>query len=355
MKIGLITFHETTNFGSFLQTYGLYTAIKNLGYDCEIVDYKCESIVKRELPKTKPESYSLKNVALYLILEKKLQKKFASFQNTIHSCMKLSKSYNKYNIEEADEEYDAFVIGSDMLWNLSITGNDMVYFLNFVKDNNKKYAFSTSIGNHWDRKETAVVCPFLQDFRRISLREKDSVDWISGFLEKTIEFVCDPTMLMERSVWEQLINNSVGIHDNYILIYFYDAQMMEDAKNYAARHKCNVLFINYGKHVKGVKNIHPYDISVFLSLIKQAKAVFTASYHGMLFSIYFEVPFYCYMRENGNNVRFHSVFDRLNLWQCYRKDGEIFKEVMIDYGKVSEKVKEWRAESLEILASYWED
>lgn len=24
MKIGLITFHDTTNFGSLLQTYGLY-------------------------------------------------------------------------------------------------------------------------------------------------------------------------------------------------------------------------------------------------------------------------------------------------------------------------------------------
>lgn len=354
MKIGLITFHETTNFGSFLQTYSLYTAINNLGYDCEVVDYKCESIRKRELPKTKPESYSLKNIVLYFILERKLQRKFASFQNTVHKCMKLSKPYYKYNIAEADKEYDAFVVGSDMLWNLSITDHDMVYFLDFVKDKRKKYAFSTSIGNRWNDKEIVAVCPFLQDFRRISLREKDSVNWMSGFLEKKIESVCDPTMLLDKNIWEQLIENKIKNKDNYILIYFYDPQMMKDAKKYAARHKYKILFINYGKPVKGVKNIHPYHISDFLSLIKHAKSVFTASYHGMLFSIYFEVPFYCYMRENGNNVRFYSVFNRLNLWQCYRKSGDAFKETVIDYGKVAEAVKEWRAESLAILENYWE-
>ena len=41
MKIGLLTFHDTNNFGSYLQTYGLYKKIIDLGHECEIVDYKC--------------------------------------------------------------------------------------------------------------------------------------------------------------------------------------------------------------------------------------------------------------------------------------------------------------------------
>ena len=40
-KIGLITFHDTTNFGSFLQTFGLYKAINDMGYTCKVLDYKC--------------------------------------------------------------------------------------------------------------------------------------------------------------------------------------------------------------------------------------------------------------------------------------------------------------------------
>ena len=41
MKIGLITYHHTTNFGSLLQTYGLYKKVKDLGFECEIIDYEC--------------------------------------------------------------------------------------------------------------------------------------------------------------------------------------------------------------------------------------------------------------------------------------------------------------------------
>ena len=52
MKIGIITFHDTTNFGSLLQTYGLYKKISDFGYDCDIINYQCENIVKREIPQS---------------------------------------------------------------------------------------------------------------------------------------------------------------------------------------------------------------------------------------------------------------------------------------------------------------
>ena len=50
MKIGLLTFHDTTNFGSLLQTYGLYYVVKQIGYDCEVIDYRCKKVDDVELP-----------------------------------------------------------------------------------------------------------------------------------------------------------------------------------------------------------------------------------------------------------------------------------------------------------------
>ena len=47
-KIGIITFHRTTNFGSLLQTYGLYKKIELLGETPEIIDYRCDEIESRE-------------------------------------------------------------------------------------------------------------------------------------------------------------------------------------------------------------------------------------------------------------------------------------------------------------------
>lgn len=47
-KVGLLTFHRSTNFGSYLQAYALYHKICYLGCDCEVIDYRCPAIERRE-------------------------------------------------------------------------------------------------------------------------------------------------------------------------------------------------------------------------------------------------------------------------------------------------------------------
>ena len=49
MKIGILTFHDTTNFGSLLQTYGLYKKISDFGYDCDIINQYCVKLIFNRL------------------------------------------------------------------------------------------------------------------------------------------------------------------------------------------------------------------------------------------------------------------------------------------------------------------
>ena len=115
MKIGLLTFHETTNFGSYLQTYGLYSTLHMLGHDCEVIDYKCASIIRRELPQFRPTSFSPHDLGKYLLVDRKIQKKYFAFKKQIDRTMNLSISYDHTTITAAAERYDAFVVGSDIL------------------------------------------------------------------------------------------------------------------------------------------------------------------------------------------------------------------------------------------------
>ena len=39
-RIGIITMHRVFNAGSALQAYALYYTVRQLGYDCEIIDYQ---------------------------------------------------------------------------------------------------------------------------------------------------------------------------------------------------------------------------------------------------------------------------------------------------------------------------
>ena len=43
-KVGIITFHGAKNYGAVLQAYALQRSVEELGNECDIVDYECESI-----------------------------------------------------------------------------------------------------------------------------------------------------------------------------------------------------------------------------------------------------------------------------------------------------------------------
>ena len=98
MKIGLLTFQRTTNFGSFLQMYALYKCVCNLGFDCEVIDYACKTIEERELPVNKPQSMKVKEIIGFLLFEPRIRKKysilFSETKKYINLCLNIV--YYKY-------------------------------------------------------------------------------------------------------------------------------------------------------------------------------------------------------------------------------------------------------------------
>ena len=74
---GLITIHDTLNYGSLLQAFSLYKAVETLEADVEILDYQCKAIADRETTYTLREirglieKAGLKFVAAYDAYTKK--------------------------------------------------------------------------------------------------------------------------------------------------------------------------------------------------------------------------------------------------------------------------------------------
>lgn len=84
MKIGLLTFHDTNNFGSYLQAYGLYKKIEDLGYKCDVVDYQCESIIEREIPKPFNFTLNPKKLIIEILLMPNVRKKYRNLLCFLH-------------------------------------------------------------------------------------------------------------------------------------------------------------------------------------------------------------------------------------------------------------------------------
>lgn len=353
MKIGILTFQRTTNFGSFLQMFALYEAVCSLGIECEVIDYKCELIEDRELPAGKPRSKTVKGLLSFLLFEPGMKKKYFTLSSEMNKYVRLSQRYERKNILAAEKKYDVLLVGSDILWDLKLT-EDTTYFLDFVSDSRKKIAFATSIGREWEGQEVDFIKPFILDFSNIAIREKESIEWIKKIGDIGVDAVCDPTMLIERAIWDKMSgrDNDLEKRRRYILLYFNTAEMISEAKSYAKEKNLRVISINYGKWILGVKNVHPYSVSDFLSLIKNASVIFTASYHGMLFALYFQKNVCVYFRKRGHNVRFDAVINRLGLKQYEVKNKMNGLLMDIDYNEVTPRIEAWREESMEILRKY---
>lgn len=346
MKIGLLTFQDTNNFGSYLQTYGLYKKIIDMGYECDVIDYQCESIVKRERPKPFRFTLNPKQLAIEILLNPAVRKKYKNLLSFLHRNMTVSERVFKDTILNLADKYDKFIVGSDIVWGLDITKNDTTYFLDFVKDHKKKFAFSSSIGNPWNSDEKKLVRPFLQDFNHIAVRENESAEWIEDLIGIRPEVVCDPTMLIERDKWGRLASSKYE-DDQYVLVYFPTSGSIRDAKAYSSKYGVPCYVINQSLPLKGVANVNPVTMEDFLSLFHNATYVFTGSYHGMLFSLYFNRNFAYYNRAHKS--RMNTVANKLGIQDRNGDEYDVLKMSPINYSEVNFLVEKYRDYSIQIL------
>ncbi len=349
-KIGILTFQDSSNFGSALQTYALWKKVNDYGYDCEIIDYICDEIKKNELPSIKLGNIKeIKETIAWFIYGKYYYKKHNNIFNFLTTNAKMSKDkYYKNNISLTNKIYDTFLVGSDIVWSPELTG-EYTYFLDFVNKDKKKISFSSSVGNPFNQEEKKNVKKLISSFEHIAVRESQSKEWIEEISHKKIEVVCDPTMLLTEKEWDNFIGKRI-IEEKYVLVYFNDhiGKCLNDAIEYANNNNLKVYFINYGRKKSKFETIRPTTIEEFLNLIKYAECVFTASYHGLLFSIYFNKNFLYYNRAHKS--RMESLAKILGIEGQDGSKVDIFKyKFDISWNKINEKVDKFREKSLKVL------
>lgn len=343
-KIGILTFHDTNNFGSWLQTYALYKKISDMGLKAEVINYKCTELVRREkitLQKLKGQDFEKK---------RKLIIKQILFYLYSFKYIKLSKKvYYKSNIYKANRYYDAFIIGSDLVWDTRITGQDYTYMLDFAKSDKTMCSYAASLGYETIPKGQADrYKKLLGRFDYITVREVSAKAALDNLNIHNVYEVCDPTLLLTKTEWLEFIKkeNSYG---KYVLIYFADDEkrLLKLAKKYAHRHKCKVLSISEISELPEQNHVFPKTVREFLTLIYYAEKIFTASYHGMLFSINFEKQMAFCNREPKSRMK--AVSQRMGLDKFEINHVLYDGDAVIDYSIVGQKLQEYRKTSKSYL------
>ena len=223
--------------------------------------------------------------------------------------MKL-KEINSSFSEIKENDFDILVVNSDQTWLFG--GNDYldIGFLNFSRGwNKKKFIYGASFGiNNWPfSKEIDInIKNILKNFTGVSVRENCAVDLVQQHLGIKPELVLDPTLLINKKHYLNLIRNYKGnfdINQNYLCFFLLIKN--EQKLNFV---KESIKFLNY-KNYSINPEINDY-VEDFLFSIKNSKAVITDSFHGTVFSIIFNKPFISfYNYDDGRLPSLGEILD----------------------------------------------
>ena len=324
-KIGIITFHNSYNCGSMLESYAMQTVLKKMGMETEIINFSNEG--QKEIYNYKFKNNSIKNIIKNILIFPAIKKiklnnyKYEEFKNKNFIL-----SENEYSKQEelTDYEYSTVVAGSDQIWNITIEDGDDAYFLPWVKKA-RRVAYAPSFGSKKIAEHTDNInkyIDYLNKFDAISIREQNGNKWIKEMIGQDVPVLLDPTMLLNKEDYDKIKDNN-NVKDKYIFFYApsFDTEICRFVKKVADKY--NLKVITWSTKSYFVKLIRRFgfelpdyeDPSVYLNLISNAELVFTTSYHGTIFSTIYKKKFFTIKNGGmyGNDDRVLTLLNQLNM------------------------------------------
>ena len=355
MKIGIVTYWSSSdNYGQLLQCYALQRFLTIQGHDVFLIRYLPEN-KKNIWEKLRNFIYS-KNKKKYLTLiyelyleiwnrKKNKDRRFSEFREAcIVSTKKIYRSIQ--DLRSNPPIADVYVCGSDQIWNNSLNDENAAgWYLDF--GNVRKIAYAPSFGREVVPSEYEFLKKYLGKIDKIGVREssgKKICDML-GIADSRV--VVDPTLLLNGSQYEMLMNNYMmnGLGTKrYVFMYFLNVKRKEEIfwnqmNSFFKQHDLDVKYVNASGYVKArsiLRNVKPLYLSIpeWLMYLKWANCVLTNSFHGVVFSLLFHKPFIAVLLENeylSGNARIVDLLKNLNIeYLIYDKKEPFEKQMRFD-------------------------
>lgn len=296
-KIGIFTFWDVPNYGTFMQAYALQQIIaKNYPEDKVVqISYldwhhynAYYSIVNTN------HFLFLINPRFYCDLYHRCQRRanieslkaFLSYYDSIPHTV----NFKREKLQKAS--FDIVVLGSDIIWDYrqKIFGNDRFLFGNDFHAG-RVIAYAPSFGTVKSSDEPpSYVVKGLNGLAAISVRDENSAKLVRQYTGKEVPIVLDPTLLMDADD-ENFVKPNIK---NYIIVYgsSFSSELIHGARKYANQHHLKLVCLDSLDDTFDWcdLNISQEKLSPFAwcGYFKYAEAVFTCTYHGLMFGLIFK-------------------------------------------------------------------
>ncbi|MCW4141970.1 polysaccharide pyruvyl transferase family protein [Segatella copri] len=373
MKIGILTLPLNSNYGGVLQAYALQTVLKRMGHDVLEVELK-KNLRWQYPPLWKiPLSFGKRFLFKYIVRRKNQKILLERYERKIYPLLVhdilefISKYIKQFKVDkfiDCKGKFDAFVCGSDQIWRykyyLFFEGDIANVYLKFLGDDScKRIAYAASFGtDNWEypAKETAECKNWIQKFDAVSVREETGVKLCSTYYDIKAKHVLDPTMLLSKDDYVDLIEKSdVPKSKGNLFCYILDNtdEKMNVVKNIEKQRHLSPFFMNgdCGNWTEDLeKRIQP-PVESWLRAFYDSEFIVTDSFHACVFSILFHKQFLVIGNKERGLARIYSLLSMFGLEDRLTSDTglDINRMKTIDYDRVDEILAKHREESRTFL------
>ncbi len=344
MKIGVITVHDSSNYGSFLQAYALQTVLQSMGHEVYFIRTRDKSYIKK------------------LFINRASLKPL--FPNPVKMTTKLIKDYRYFwafkkewklfrTIDTAQEvKLDRIILGSDEIWNVTNKVFRKPIFYGTGLENVGTYAVSISRAKKEDFDAYPEIKEAIKRIDNILVRDENTKEVIDSITGRDTQMVADPTFLCDVSIYENRKSVYKPIKEKYLLVYGYEINntLKDNIIRFARENNLITVSacINHGwtdKYVSG-------SPLAFCSLLRDADYVVTTTFHGTVFSVLNHKKFV----SEPFTPKVVDVLEKVGLSEALIEVGadySSFTKKLVqkhDYEKVEKRILEWRERSLKLLS-----
>lgn len=367
------------NYGGMLQNYALTRVLEQKGANVTTINrILSERPTHRKfLSLVKNQTYNrIKGYYYYTPSANDLKFIYAENHNFINNYLNLSKKIDNTNELKTyflNENFDAVIVGSDQTWRPKYSPCIANYFLDFLSNNKqiKKFAYASSFGTsdwEFDEKQTKQYQELITKFDAVSVRESAGIQLCRKHLRTEAQLVLDPTLLLEKQDYIELIQHKLGSLKsplqgvfNYILD---DDEAKVDVVNQVASYLDVSSFRKQPNKKLPITNKKDLldckypAIEEWLNAFYTAEFVVSDSFHGTVLSIIFEKPFITIVNKDRGAARFESLLSLLGLEDRMFYDvANINMSIMedsIDYAAIKQRLAPLKKLSLNFLDSLFE-
>lgn len=373
MKIGILTLPLNSNYGGVLQAYALQTVLKRMGHD--VLEVELKKNLRWQYPPLwkMPLSFGKRFLFKYIVRRKNQKILLERYERKIYPLLVhdilefISKYIKQFKVDkfiDCKGKFDAFVCGSDQIWRykyyLFFEGDIANVYLKFLGDDScKRIAYAASFGtDNWEypAKETAECKNWIQKFDAVSVREETGVKLCSTYYDIKAKHVLDPTMLLSKDDYVDLIEKSdVPKSTGNLFCYILDNtdEKMNVVKNIEKQRHLSSFFMNgdcsnWTEDLE--KRIQP-PVESWLRAFYDSEFIVTDSFHACVFSILFHKQFLVIGNKERGLARIYSLLSMFGLEDRLTSDTglDINRMKTIDYDRVDEILAKHREESRTFL------